>query len=76
MSSTETHITLTALACPGCDCGMCVSEAIEAIEQLPGVEHVRLDRPSIGIIVRYDAGAGSESDFRRVIATYGIELSE
>ncbi|MDK1019073.1 MAG: hypothetical protein QGD89_06700 [Actinomycetota bacterium] len=53
-----------------------MSEAIEAIEQLPGVEHVRLDRPSIGIIVRYDAGAGSESDFRRVIATYGIELSE
>ncbi len=75
MATTETRIDLVDLVCPGCDCGTCVSESIREIGQIPGVNHVRVDRRRIQIVVRHDADGVSNDRLRAVVEAKGIPLA-
>lgn len=71
----ETRIDLVSFACPGCDCGTCVTDSIQEIHRIPGVEHVRTDRRRVQIVVRHDSDDVSQEQLRNVVKTRGIKLS-
>jgi copper chaperone CopZ len=70
----ETRIDLVSFTCDGCDCGGCVGDSMEAIHQIPGVDHVRTDRRRTQIVVRYNADEVSLAELREVVRQRGIEL--
>jgi copper chaperone CopZ len=71
----ETRIDVVSFACPGCDCGTCVTESIREIHRIPGVDHVRTDRRRTQIVVRHDSNHVSQEQLRDIVKARGIKLS-
>lgn len=75
MPLTETRITLEGIVCIGCDCGVCISQAVKEIGLLPGVSHVRVDRLRSEMVIRHDSRDAVAEDFSKVMSAAGIEAS-
>lgn len=75
MSPTTTNVALSALTCPGCDCRMCLTEAVRCIESLEGVVHVRLDRRGQAFVVRHDPALADETSIRSCVSATGLQIT-
>jgi copper chaperone CopZ len=76
MAITETRIGLVEFTCPGCDCGVCVSDSMREIAQINGVLHVRVDRRRTQIVVRHEHEDVSVNQLSDIVAARGIGLCE
>ena len=74
MEIAETRIDLVALTCPGCDCGECVTGALRDIGDMSGVDHVRVDRRQIQIVVRHDPDNVQRSQLHDIVEERGLEV--
>jgi hypothetical protein len=74
MTIERERIPVTRLACAGCDCGACVTEAATKIESCRGVVYVGIDRFAPAFIVRFDNAAATPESFRSAITESKIEL--
>jgi copper chaperone CopZ len=64
MAPIAEHIPVASFSCPGCDCGACLSDAVEAVRRIDGVLHVRVDRTRKSLVVRYDEATVGSTEFR------------
>lgn len=73
---TTANIPVQSFTCPGCDCGMCVSTALTAINLMPGVVHARADRFKKRFVVRYEDDVVHLDEIEERITAAGIALDE
>jgi copper chaperone CopZ len=74
MTTALERIPVTRLACPGCDCGACVTEATTKIKSCRGVVYVGIDRFTPAFLIRFDDDTVTPEAFRSAITASKIEL--
>ena len=76
MSVSEARLNLVGLFCPGCDCGACVTKAVDEVREIPGVSHVRMDRRAEQLVIQYDPRDTDRRQFTEVVISHGIALRD
>jgi hypothetical protein len=72
MSIETARITVDALSCGDCDCGVCLTSAVAALKSFDGVVHVGFDRRRLYFTVRYEESITEETALREAVQSCGL----
>jgi hypothetical protein len=75
MAIIESRIGLVDMVCEDCDCGECVSESMEELGGIAGVQHVRVDRLRTQIVIRHEEVGVSFDQLSSVVESKGLRIA-